>query len=110
MEFKTLFQKPKTQVFQLATVFLIFLIFFLNIFLNIPNIFYYLLILIIIANIVLGTINKKKNLFFNIILLILTPLLFIFLIGYIATIIGAGLSLIYLLVFVLKGIKEEDSE
>jgi predicted PurR-regulated permease PerM len=77
---------------------IIFLIFFLNIFITLSSIFFYALILLVILNLVFGILDKKKRIFFNIILLVLALLLFVFILGYFATIIGATISLVYLIV------------
>lgn len=94
-------KNQKTKLTQLILRGAIFLIFFFGIFVKVPSFFIYLLFPIIIANIVFGIINKKRGIFINIIFLILTPLLLVFLLGYIITIIGAIISLIHLILFFL---------
>ena len=65
----------------------------------------YFLIPLIIVNIVLIVVNKTKGLVINIALLALTPLMFVFLVEYLASIVGFILSLIYLLRFYLSSFR-----
>ncbi len=85
---------------QLIARALIFLLFLVGIFIEIPGL-RYVFILFIIANIVLGFINGKKDILTNVIFVILTPLLFIPVLEYLITIIlevilGIHLAMFYL--------------
>lgn len=62
----------------------------------------FFLIPLIIANIVLLFVNKTKGLTVNIALLALTPLMFMFLLEYLASLIGFVLGVIHLVRFSLK--------
>lgn len=102
-----LIKNNKMEFFQVKVLWAIFLIFFLNIFLTLPSIMFYVLIAFIIGNLVLGVINKKKRIFMNIILLGLALLLFVFIAGYFATIIGSAIVLIYLVIDTISFFKNE---
>ena len=102
MKIIELIKEEKMKVIQLGVIFFVFLIFFLNVFITLLPIFFYILIILIIGNIVLGVLNKKRNIGLNIVLLMLSFLMFVFLIGYFATIIGTVISFIYLLTFSLR--------
>lgn len=92
-----LIKENKLQFLQICMLKAIFLIFFLNIFFMLPGFLFYALILFVVGNLVLGIINHKKRIVLNIILLGLSFLLFIFLLGYLATILGSLISVIYLI-------------
>jgi len=85
----------------------IFLLFFLGIFIELPSLILYLFLPLIAANIILGFINKKRSIFTNIIFLLYYPLLFIVLIEYLVTILGAIISFVHLLLFSLWYFKEK---
>ena len=102
MKIIELIKEEKMKVIQLSVIFFVFLIFFLNVFITLLPIFFYILIILIIGNIVLGILNKKRNIGLNIVLLMLSFLMFVFLIGYFATIIGTIISFIYLFTFGLR--------
>lgn len=93
-----LIKSKKMEFVQADILGVIFLIFFLNIFLTLPPALFYVLIILVIGNVVFGVINKKRRIFMNIILLGLALLLFMFLVGYFATILGAAVTLAYLIV------------
>ncbi len=99
----------QTMLAQLIARAVIFALFLLSIFIVVPGI-RYLFILFIIANIVLGFINGKRNLPANITFIILTPSLFIPVLEYLTTVILVVLTGIYLIIFYLwfrKGGVEE---
>ena len=101
--------KTKIILAQLITRAVIFLLFLLGIFLVVPGL-RYVFILFIIANLVLGFINGKRNLPANITFIILTPLLFIPVLEYLITAILVVLTGIHLVRFYLwfsKGYVEE---
>ncbi len=107
-------QKSKTTLLiQLIIRGIIFVLFFLSLFVALPSFIVYLLLLFIIANVVIGFINKKRNIFPNIVLFGLALLLLVFLIEYIATILGTIVSFLHLLFFFLyylKGGEEKKEE
>jgi len=107
-------QKSKTTLLaQLILRGMIFVLFFLSLFVALPSFFIYLLLLFLVVNIVLGFINKKRNILSNIVLFGLTLLLLVFLIEYIATILGTIISFLHLLFFFLyylKGGEEKEKE
>jgi len=82
----------------------IFVLFFLGIFIKIPF-FPYLIIILLIANIVFMFVNKTRGITGTVLIALLVPGLFIFLLEYVATIIGVVISFIYALVFSLKYFK-----
>jgi len=86
-----------TLLIQLAIRGAIFLLFFIGLFMAVPSLLLYLLFPLIITNLVLGFFNGKKNIIVNLLLLALSPLLFIIVIDYIVTIIGTILSLVHFL-------------
>ena len=65
---------------------------------------------LIIGNVVLGFVNDKRSVSVNIILFILSWLLLVFLVEYIATILGSVISLIHLLFFTNYYFKEDVSK
>ena len=90
---------------------MIFVLFFLSLFVALPSFVIYLLLLFIVVNIVFGFINKRVNILPNIALFALTLLLFVFLIEYVATILGIAISFLHLLFFILfylKGGEEKE--
>lgn len=95
-----------TMFVQLSIRIAIFLLFFIGIFVA-WGFVKYLLIILIIANLVYGFINKKRNIFMNLILLGLTGVLFLFLIEYLATIVGSFFSLLHGGFFALSYYKGE---
>ena len=99
--------EKKMLLVQVIIVCLIFLLFVAGFFFTI-NILPYFLIPLVIFNIVLLFVNKTKGLITNINLLILSFLLFIFIIEYIATIAGMILSLLHTLRIVLHYFKGEE--
>ena len=112
----------QTMLVQLIARAMIFVLFLLSIFIVVPGL-RYVFILFIIANIVLGFINGKRDILVNIIFIMLTPWLFIPVLEYLITIILVVLIGIHLLMFYLwfrkggveevknkKGNKEEDKE
>lgn len=106
-------KSKKTLLTQLILRGIIFVLFFLSLFVALPSFVIYLLLLIVIANVVFGFINKKRNIFPNIALFILTLLLLVFLIEYIATILGTIVSFLHLLFFFLyylKGGEEKEKK
>jgi len=107
-------QKTKTTLLtQLILRGIIFILFFLSLFVAMPSFIVYLLLLFIIANVVFGFINKKINIFPNIVLFGLALLLLVFLIEYIATIVGTLVSFLHLLFFFLyylKGGEEKEKK
>lgn len=107
MKLWDMIKEKKMEFIQMKILAVIFLIFFLNIFLTLPPALFYVLIVFIIGNIVFGVINKKRRIFMNIILLGLAVLLFMFLIGYFATMIGAAVSLAYLIIDIISFLKRE---
>ena len=101
---------PQTILTQLILRGIIFVLFFLSLFVALPPFVIYLLLLFVIANVVFGFINKKRNIIPNIALFILALFLLVFLIEYIATILGTIISFLHLLFFFLyylKGGKEK---
>lgn len=107
---------------QLIARAVILFLFLLGIFIVVPGL-RYVFIVFIIANIVLGFINGKKDISFNVVFILLTPSLFIPVLEYLTTIILVVLLGIHLLMFYLwfrkggvekvkdkKGKKEEDKE
>jgi len=90
----------QTILAQLIARAVIFFLFLLAIFIVVPAL-RYLLILFIIANLVLGFINGKRNLPTNIALIILTPSLFIPVLEYLTTVILVILLGVHLLMFYL---------
>ena len=106
-------KSKKTLLIQLIIRGIIFVLFFLSIFVALPSFVIYLLLLFVVVNIVFGFINKKINIFPNIVLFGLTLLLLVFLIEYIATILGTIISFLHLLFFFLyylKGGEEKEKE
>jgi len=102
-----------TMLAQLIARAVIFVLFLLAIFIVVPAI-RYLFILFIIANIILGFINGKRNLPMNILFILLTPWLFFPVIEYLITIILVVLTGIHLLMFYLwhrkGGVEEKKNE
>ena len=98
---------PETMLTQLILRGLIFLVFFLSIFIAMPSSIIYLLILFIVANVVVGFINEHRGIVTNVVLLALSLLLLVFLIEYLATIIGAVISFFHLLFFGIAYFKKE---
>lgn len=92
--------KTKTILAQLITRAVIFLLFLAGIFIVVPGL-RYVFILFIIANIVLGFINDKKDILANIGFIMLTPWLFIPVLEYLITIILVILIGINLVMFYL---------
>ncbi len=107
-------QKSKTTLLtQLILRGIIFVLFFLSLFVAMHSFIVYLLLLFIIANVVFGFINKKRNIFPNIVLFGLALLLLVFLVEYIATILGTIVSFLHLLFFFLyylKGGEEKEKK
>ena len=112
----------QTMLAQLIARAVIFALFLLGIFIVVPGL-RYIFILFIIANIVLGFINDKRDILVNIIFIMLTPWLFIPVLEYLITIILVILIGINLVMFYLwfrkggvkkvkdkKGKKEEVKE
>jgi len=108
VETKKIIEVQKKSFIQLGAVFLIFLLFFIGFFLELPPWILYLLILIIIFNLVWGIWFKKREISFNLFLLIFAVVSFVPLLGYIATILGMFLSFIYALIFGIWFFKEEN--
>lgn len=99
----------QTMLAQLILRAVIFFLFLLGLFIVVPGL-RYLFILFIIGNIVLGFINGKKNIFVNIIFVLLIPWLFVPVLEYLITIILVVLLGIHLVMFYLwfrKGGVEE---
>lgn len=92
--------KTKTMLAQLIARAVIFFLFLLGLFIVVPGL-RYIFILFIILNIVLGFINGKKNIFINIIFVLLTPWLFFPILEYMITAILVVLLGIHLLRFFL---------
>jgi len=96
---------------QVIIIGVVFILFGLNIFVSLSKVLPYLLIPLIAANMFFLFLNETKGLFANVVLLVLTFLLFLFLIEYIATILGAVVSLYHGLrtgmVYVKKYVKVE---
>ena len=91
-------QKNKQKILaQLIVAGVIFLLFFIGIFVKVSSLLLYFLLLLIIANLILGFINKRRNIFVSAVFLLLYPLLFVVIIEYLATILGAIISLVYAL-------------
>ncbi len=88
----------QTMLAQLIAGAVIFALFLLSIFVVVP-VLRYVFILFIIANIVLGFINGKRNILMNIIFIGLTPSLFIPVLEYLITIILGVLTVIHLVMF-----------
>ncbi len=93
--------KQKIEQIQLCVRITIFAVFLLGVFVKIPVFLLYILPVLIIANISIGFISKKKSIAMNIIFLLIYPFLHIVLIEYIAIIIGTILSFIHALAFFL---------
>lgn len=110
MNFKNILEKPKSLTSQLILIFLIFLIFAVSFFAELPLFFWYLHIALIVVNLVLGFVNNKKSLFFNLSLLILALVSYVFLIGFLAIVFGIIISFVYLVLFGIKFFKEEETE
>ena len=105
--------KKKLLLVQVIVAGLIFLSFAAGVFLVETYVLPYFLIPLIIGNIALKFVNKTKGLFANIVMLLLTFLLFIIVIGYIACIAGMILGFYHvlrLLLRFLKGKKEEEEK
>ena len=100
----------QTMLAQLILRAVIFLLFLLGIFIVVPGL-RYIFILFIIANIVLGFINGKKDILANMSFVILTPWLFVPVLEYLITIILEVILGIHLVMFYLwfrkGGVKEE---
>ena len=99
----------QTMLAQLIARAVIFALFLLAIFMVVPAL-RYLFILFIVVNIVLGFVNGKRDIWMNIVLIILTPLLFIPVLEYFITVILVILTGIHLVRFWLwykKGGVEE---
>ena len=97
----------QTMIAQLGVRTGIFLLFFLGIFIGLPSFLLYLFLPLIVANLVLGFINEKRSIFVNIIFLLYYLLLFVFVLEYLITILGAIISFIHLLLFGLDYIKNK---
>ncbi|MBT5023096.1 hypothetical protein HOK51_08100 [Candidatus Woesearchaeota archaeon] len=90
---------------QSILVLLIFLMFFSSVFFVEAYLFHYVLIIFIVANIILLFINQTKGLFANIFMLICALLLRVFLIEYIAAILGLIISIYHALRILIPFIK-----
>ncbi|HIH52148.1 MAG: hypothetical protein J4472_01305 [DPANN group archaeon] len=99
VEIKKIVEIQKKSFIQLGAVFLIFLLFFIGFFFELPPWILYFLILTIIFNLVFGILFKKREISFNLFLLIFAIVSFVPLLGYIATILGMLLSFTYALIF-----------
>ncbi|NCN51624.1 hypothetical protein GW931_01290 [archaeon] len=95
-------EQPKKSFIQLGIVFSIFVIFVIGFFIELFSLVLYLLILIIISNLVLGILFKKREITFNLLLLIFAGISFVPLLGYLAIIVGLILSFIYALIFGIR--------
>jgi hypothetical protein len=100
-------EKSKTLTIQLIVRIAIFLVFLLGVFMKIPSYLLYLFLLLIIANIVLGFMNKRRNLVTNIVFLIMYPLLYVIIIEYLVILIGTIVSFVHALRFYLYYQKEK---
>ena len=100
----------QTMLSQFIIRILIFLLFFLGIFIELPSFILYLFLPLIIANLVLGFINKKRDIFTNINFLVLYPFLFVIIIEYLVTILGTILSFIHVLSFGLGYLKNKNQK
>jgi len=99
----------QTMLAQLIARAVIFFLLLLGIFIVVP-VLRYLFILFIIANLVLGFINGKRDMFTNVVFIWLTPSLFIPVLEYLTTIILFVVTGIHLLMFYLwykEGGKED---
>lgn len=96
----------KLSLIQLIVRVAIFVIFFLGVFAKIPVFILYLLLGLILANLVIGFLTKKRSIVMNIVFLIMYPFLHVVLIEYIIILIGTVLSLIHALMFFLYYKKE----
>jgi len=99
--------ETKTLTIQLIVRIAIFLIFLLGVFIKVPSYLLYLLLLLVIANIVLGFMNKRRNLITNIVFLIMYPLLYVIIIEYLVILIGTVVSFVHALRFYLFYKKEK---
>lgn len=102
-------ERKQLLLVQVIITALIFLIFTTGVLITAAYVLPYLLFPLIIANIVFIFINKTKGLFINISLLLLTSLLFVFLVEYFASIMGMILSFIHALKITLKYFREKQS-
>lgn len=103
-------KKRPAELAQLVVTVLIFLSFTIGVFFVESYVSAYLLVPLIITNIILIIINKTKGVLTNLILLIIVPFLFIFIIGYIASIIGAVISFFYALGAIVNYIRQQDAK
>ena len=90
----------KTMLVQLIARAVIFALFLLSIFVVVPAL-RYLFILFIIVNFVLGFINGRKNIFTNVVFIILIPSLFVPIWEYLITVILVVVTGVHLLRFYL---------
>jgi len=91
---------------QLIVRIAIFAVFLFGVFAKIPVFILWLLLALIIANIVLGFMTKKRSIVMNIVFLIMYPFLHIILIEYLVVLLGTVLSFIHALMFFLAYKKE----
>jgi hypothetical protein len=104
---KKIIQLPKLTLTHLIIKVIIFLIFLTGIIFKVSTPFLYLALVLIVANLTIGIIEKQRAVIMNITLFILGILQFIIFIGYIATLIGSVLSLIHLALFLTKTTKKD---
>ena len=90
----------QTMLAQLIARAVIFVLFLLAIFVVVPGL-RYVFIVFIIANFVLGFINGRKDISFNIVFILLTPWLFVLVLEYLITLILVILIGINLVMFYL---------
>jgi|TARA_Y100000310_G_C20675815_1_gene812967 hypothetical protein len=93
-------KNKQTLTAQLVIRGVIFGLFFLGLIIAVPSFLIYILILAIIANLILGFTNGRKSILTNVSMFIIALLLFVFLIEYVATLIGLIISFIHLLFFI----------
>ena len=103
---KKIKERPRLLSVQLFVRLAIFLIFFLGIFAKIHS-FKYVLMLLILANFVLGFFTKKRGILMNIVLFALTQPLSVILVEYLVVILGSLLSFIHMLIFAIRFFKGE---
>ena len=92
-------KKDKKVLLQFVARLAIFLIFLMGVFVEIPLALLYLLLPLIVANLVLGFMNKKRSIVTNVVLLLIYPLLFVVLVEYLVILLGTVLSFIHALTF-----------
>lgn len=102
---KKIIQLPKLTLAHLVIKVIIFLIFLTGIVFKVSVPFLYLVLILIVANLTIGIIEKQRAITMNITLFILGILQFIIFIGYIATLIGSLLITIHLILFLSKVLK-----